>query len=495
MQKCGGWKTVGLMKPIRNAIRMVIVLALSFLASLTPAQTNKSPTQFLAGAAAANITPWMGISINGNMTDHKGSSVHDQLKARALVLDDGHKRLAIVVADSCMIYREIFDAAKKLIHERTSVPAENILMSATHTHSAPAAASVFQSDADAEYQHFLTLRLADAVQQAIENLAPAQIGWGAGSEPRHVFNRRWRMKPGVIIKDVWGNTNDVVKMNPPPGSPDLLEPTGPVDPEVPVLAVRSPDGKPIALLVNYSMHYCGGVPGRTYSADYCGAFCDRIQQLLDADRQDPPFVAIMSNGTSGDCNSINFREPSKPEAPYAKIRTVANDVAEVALGVYRKIQWHDWVELKAAQKEIRLHVRKASAGELAMARGVLARAIMRDGQYGGWSPDVYARDWVLLDAFPDRVPVIIQTLKIGDLGIAAIPCEVFAEIGLEIKQRSPLKPSFTIELANGYNGYLPTPAQHKLGGYETWRARSSYLEVEAATKIFETVMELFGRAK
>jgi len=102
---------------------------------------------------------------------------------------------------------------------------------------------------------------------------------------------------------------------------------------------------------------------------------------------------------------------------------------------------------------------------------------------------------VLLDAFPDRVPVVIQTFKIGDLGIAAIPCEVFAEIGLEIKKRSPFKQSFTIELANGYNGHLPTPAQHKLGGYETWRARSSYLEVNASQKIFETVMELFDRLK
>ena len=238
----------------QNRHRTAAALFLLLATVLTvPAQTNTRPV-FLAGAAAANITPWMGISINGNMTDHKGANVHDQLHARALVLDDGRTRLAIVVADSCMIYREIFDAAKKLIHERTGMTVENILMSATHTHSAPASASVFQSEADAEYQHFLTLRLADAVQQAIANLAPSQIGWGVGSEPRHVFNRRWRMKPGVVIKDVWGNTNDLVKMNPSPGSPDLLEPAGPVDPEVPVLAVRSRSEE----------HTCGEPEGRMH---------------------------------------------------------------------------------------------------------------------------------------------------------------------------------------------------------------------------------------
>jgi hypothetical protein len=81
------------------------------------------------------------------------------------------------------------------------------------------------------------------------------------------------------------------------------------------------------------------------------------------------------------------------------------------------------------------------------------------------------------------------------LGIVAIPCEVFTEIGLEIKRRSPLKPTFTIELANGYNGYLPTPQQHELAGYETWRARSSYLEVEASPRIVETVLKLLEEVK
>ena len=83
-------------------------------------------------------------------------------------------------------------------------------------------------------------------------------------------------------------------------------------------------------------------------------------------------------------------------------------------------------------------------------------------------------------------------MRIGDLAITAIPCEVFAETGLEIKAKSPFKSTFTISLANGYNGYLPTPAQHQLGGYETWRARSSYLETDASVKITQSLFEMLG---
>ena len=104
-----------------------------------------------------------------------------------------------------------------------------------------------------------------------------------------------------------------------------------------------------------------------------------------------------------------------------------------------------------------------------------------------------ARETVLLAKYPPTVKLKLQALRVGELGIVAIPCETFVEIGLEIKKKSPLKPTFTIELANGYNGYLPTPEQHKGGGYETWRARSSYLEVEASPKITATLRELLAQ--
>ena len=468
------------------------ILATTLLAcaqSGQPTTNASSPRRFSAGAATSVITPRLGISINGHFNDRLAKHIHDELHARCLVLNDGQTRLAIVVCDSCMIPREVMDAAKLLIQQRTGIPSENVLISATHTHSGPTCTGVFQSEPDAEYQKFLMERIADGVQRAVNQVAPARIAWGVGQEPNQMFNRCWRMKPGTIPPNPFGGTNDLVRMNPPVESPDLIEPAGLTDPDVSVLAVQSPEGNSVALLATYSLHYVGA-PGFDISADYFGAFCNRIEELLGAGRQDPPFVAMLANGTSGDINNINFRQKQPAKKPYEQINLVADAVAREAQRVYRSLEFRDWVPLGVAQKEITLGVRRTDETELKRAEEILAKA--RGRELRG-SEEIYARETVLLKDYPKEVPLIIQTMRIGDLGIAAIPCEVFVEIGLEIKARSPFKPTFTIELANGYNGYLPTPEQHKLGGYETWRARSSYLEVEASPKIFETVIELFGR--
>jgi neutral ceramidase len=446
--------------------------------------------QFRAGAAASVITPPLGISINGYFNDRLAQHVHDELHARCLVLDDGRTQLAIIVCDSCMVPRMVMDAAKLFITKRTGIPTAHVLISATHTHTAPTCVAVFQSDPDKDYQQFLAGRIADAAQRAVNNLAPAKIGWGVGRVPGEVFNRRWRMKPGTIPANPFGGTNDLVKMNPPVESPDLVEPAGPTDPEVSVVSVQSAEGRPLALLANYSLHYVGTSHGNDISADYFGAFCDRIQQLLGADRQDPPFVALLSNGTSGDINNINFRQKAPPRQPYEQIQHVADVVATEAQRVCQALKYQDFVPLSVAQTELRLGVRLPSATEVERAEGILAKA---QGRSLSSAEEIYARETVLIKDYPKDVPLILQTMRIGDLGIVAIPCEVFVEIGLELKARSPFKPTFTIELANGCNGYLPTPAQHKLGGYETWRARSSYLETEASPKIVGAVRELLAR--
>jgi neutral ceramidase len=462
---------------------VLVVFCLAALALSADAQSGKA---FKAGAATSNVTPWLDVSINGGFRDHIATNVHDELHARCIVLDDSQTRLALVVVDSCMVPREVFDEAKRLASKRTGIPVSNMLMSATHTHSAPAATPLFQSDPDPGYQKFLARRIADGVWRAANNLGPAKIGWGSAQVPEQVFNRRWFMKPGTPLLDPFNRTNDRVKMNPPVGSTDLVEPAGPTDPEVVFISLQHTNGKPLALLANYSLHYCGGVGQGVISVDYFGMFADRIQELLGADRQDPPFVGAMANGTSGNINNVNFRGGQPKQPPFGQMRIVAHRVAQAVHEAHAKVKHKDWVRLKTLQAEITLGVRKPGAKEFEWAGSVLSTTSLPL-----LTPEhVYARETVLINDYPDEVTMILQALRIGDVGIAAIPCEVFVEIGLDLKKHSPRKPSFTISLANGYNGYLPTVEAFALGGYETWRARSSYLETNAAPKVYETVLRL-----
>ena len=457
-------------------------------APLVARGSTAEPRRLRAGAATSNITLPLGAA-NGGVIARGGLAkhIHDELRVRCLALDDGRTRIAFAICDLRMVGREVVENVKELVREATGLPPENLLVSATHTHAAPAVIGMHTTDLDQWYRDFVTARIADGVRRAITNLAPARIGWTVGSVPEHVFNRRWHMRDGSIPPDPFGGETDRVRMNPRRTSKDLLKPAGPADPELAIVSVQHTDGRPLALLVNYSLHYIGGYAGGHVSADYFAIFADRIQQLIGADRIDPPFVAMMSNGTSGDINNIDFRARGQRYEPWARMREVAFDVADEAFRVYRQIKYRHDTPLAACTTELQLGVRRPDAQRIEWARGILKE----DANPARLTrPEIYASEALELAKFPEEVPVLLQAFRIGELGIAAVPCEVFAETGLAIKAGSPLRPTFTIELANGYNGYLPTPEQHELGGYETWPARSSYLEVQAERKIRDTALKL-----
>lgn len=465
-------------------------LCVSAIATLIVfAQQNQTPA-FRGGAATSNITPPLGSPIVGNWETPAATYIHDELHARALVLDDGTTRLAIVVSDNVGISRDVFDEARRSIQEKAGIPREHILLSSTHTHSGASARSDNITGGPlSDYQRFVASRISDAVLRAIHNLEPARIGWGVGRESGQVFNRRWKMKPGEELRNPFGGM-DQVRMNPPAGHANLIEPAGPTDPEIHFLSVQSMTGRPIALLANYSLHYVGGVPATDISADYFAVFAKRIGDLLQAQSQEPPFVGILSNGTSGNINNINFRgDPQRRKwKPYEKMTMVANIVAAEVFQTYQTIQHHDWVRLGAAQTEIPLGVRVPGPQDIEWAESVLKRPKSQSATHV--REVTYAERAMAMKDFPSQIPILLQVLRIGDVGIAAIPAEVFVEIGLEIRKRSPLPQTFTISLANGAYGYLPTVEQHKLGGYETWRGTNK-LEVEAAPKMINALIDLF----
>lgn len=448
---------------------------------------SSSAADFKAGAFAQDVTPKkFPVSVNGNFSDVQATAAHDPLHARCLVLDDGETKLALVIVDSCMIPRALILDAKAQAKKLTGIPPENILIAATHTHYAPTLDGVFQSEANPEYVTYLAEKIAEGIKTAHDRRQPATLGFGRASDPTQVFNRRWKRDHALIPPDPFGGTTDQVQMNPGQQAKGLITNAGPVDPEICMVAVKSAKGEPMALFANYSLHYVGGYPA--LSADYFGAFSDRIKQLVAPESKD--FVGAMLNGTSGDVNNVNFAAPPAKAGPGERIRIVSESVAKNAEAGFKKIEYGT-PKLSAKTKELMLKVRKPTAADVEAAKVTLADWDGKKTLVG--SKAVYARETLKMADYPAEVPVTVQVLRIGDIAIAAMPCEIFTEIGLEIKKTSPTKNTFTVCLANGYNGYLPTPEQHALGGYETWRARSSYLEVQASVKMVAAVKEMLGK--
>ncbi len=469
--------------------RHLLGIVACFLSTTLFAADPPAPT-FRAGAATSNITPALGSAIIGGFLPFPATNVHDELHARCLVLDDGKTKLALVVVDLLGFHYIVSHQARKLIEEETGIPPAKVLISAVHTHSAASALGEKHFDFPQEmdkYQAFVARRIADGVKCADNRLRPAQLGFTTAEAPEHVFNRRWFMKPGTIPPGPFG-TIDQVKMNPAAGSPDLVKPAGPTDPTVSILAVREPDGRPIAVYSCYSLHYVGGVGHGDISADYYGMYCQRLERLLQGDQQDPPMVAMMANGTSGDVNNINFRQPRPPKKPYEQMRFVAEDLAAKVQAALAKVQYSDRLTLAASYREPVIATRRPSAEQLAWAKETLAKGGKPDIPY------VYAQRFEALARGAASVPTPLQVLRIGDVCIGSLPNEIFCEIGLEFRQRSPVQPAFLVSLAHGYFDYLPTPKQHELGGYETWLC-TNRLEPKASEKMLDALLEMAAEVR
>ena len=475
----------------RSALLASLLIA---VIGTTNAAAGADAPVFRAGAATSNITPPLGELIVGGWQPIPATHIHDELHARCLVLDDGTTKLAIVLCDSVGIPQEVFELAKEKTQEATGLPKSHMLLAATHTHSATTsrgASKVVKEEEFTEYQSFLAQRISDGVRRALNQLEPAKIGWGKASEPSEVFNRRWFVDDAALLTNPFG-TVDRVRMNPPRGSTALNRPAGPIDPEISFISVQSTKGRPIALLANYSLHYVGGVRSGDVSADYFGYFAKFIEEKLEASNQSPPFVGMLSNGTSGDVNNINFTEKNpKRYEPYEKMQEVAEKVAQRVYEAHEQVTFHNWVSLGAAESLLPLKVRKPTPEMLEHFSEVTSDTPSDNARIGHVRERIYAERIAKLQQSVEEISVPLQVLRIGDLAIAAIPFETFAETGLEIKDKSPFKQTFTIELAGGSFGYLPTPAQHRLGGYETWLGTNN-VEVEASDKIVVRLLELIN---
>jgi Concanavalin A-like lectin/glucanases superfamily/Neutral/alkaline non-lysosomal ceramidase, N-terminal len=446
------------------------------------------PRMFRAGAHALDIAPKAyPVLVNGGFLQNQAIKLNDPIRAKAIVLDDDSLRLAIVVVDSCMIPRDLIDRAKELARQKTGIHTDRILISATHTHSAPAAMGALGCPADENYVKILPGLIAESVQRAARNLEPARIGWSSIDDHVHTYCRRFIRRPDKMLDDPFGQRTVRANMHPGYQNSDVIGPSGPVDPELVVLSIQSRSGRPIAVLANYSMHYYGAEP---VSADYYGRFAAALGARLTAQAVEPPFVGIMSQGTSGDQMWMDYGGPKKDPG----LDAYSAEVARVAHQAHQSITYQEWVPLAMAETTLTLARRTPDAKRLAWATEIVDQMQAQASTKGKppvpqSQPQVYAKEAIYLHDEPQR-ELKLQAIRIGGMGITAIPNEVFAITGLKLKLRSPFAITMNIELANGSEGYIPPPEQHRLGGYTTWPARTAGLEIQAEPRIVARVLAL-----
>lgn len=428
----------------------------------------------------------------GGFRANVATSAHDPFFARALVLSDQETTVAMVVVDSLGAAPEVLEEAKELASVETGIPTSQMLICSTHTHSGPPSNAKDGPAPAVAYRGRLVNGLAESIIRAHGSLEPSEFGASAHPLSDEVRNRRWYLKPGKMPLNPFGKL-DEVKMN--PGySPDVLDrPAGPIDPDITVISIRNRRHKPLALFANYSLHYVGGIPKGQLSADYFGEFSRLMPNRLRAGES---FVAMMSNGTSGDINNLPFLIARPPREPFEQVRIVAQKAADTAWIAYHTIaQHHQDVALDMREREITLEYRRPSDEELAEAKEVLA---IKDQEAIEKLPRLaqnYARQTVRAAERQERdVTVKLQAIRIGDFAVCGIPFETFVEIGLELKDLSPFEQTMVIGLANGRYGYLPTPRQHRLGGYETWLGTNK-VQKDASDILVKNLLEMLAEMK
>ncbi len=423
-----------------------------------------------AGAARNVITPGLGSSIAGYFEERLAQDIHDDLQAKAIVLESEGTSLAIVVCDLIGVQLETTERAKAIAHDLTGIPADNILITATHTHFGPDTHRGANVIHGIDYLDWLPGRIADAVRMAQNRLRPARVAHCRGRCETEVHNRRYRMRDGRVMT------------NPGYLNPEVIESAGPTDPEVGMLVLVGEDLRPIAVLANYALHYVGGSSGAAGSvgetatpvdlsitADYFGAF-DRAMQRM-AGRE---VVAVMMNGCCGDINNINVFAP-RPEFPHPwyQIERVADVVAAAGYQAWRTVpvrEYRETVALGAACDRFVFRRRTFNEEQIAAAKERLTREHPQDLGDREW---LEAHTVVSLSERPVERPTLIQAMRIGDVGLVGLPGEIFVEIGLEIKRRSPLAQTLVGELANDALGYIPAPEAFKEPSYEVYTTAAS----------------------
>ncbi len=469
----------------------VVVAGSALWAPLSPTRgAAAGPSLFKAGFAEADITPEVGMEVPGGYGKAFHRTFSDPCKARAAVFDDGRMRMAVVSVDALVVPRGVVTAAREEIRKRCGIEPSAVLIAATHSHSSGPTGMVQPGEfdgapefvrrlayeqsscADAAYLERVRRQIVAAVTNAHARRTDVRCGAGFGHEDRAAYNRRFRMKSGPVFT------------HPGKGNPDIVEPAGPIDPQVGVLGAWTTDDRLAGCLVNYACHATTGAAG--ISANWIFHLERVIRGAFGAEA-----IVLFLPGFCGDVTQVDNLDPRQYRSGKGSAAFVGGRVGAEAVKVLLGMEPGPLGPLDARSKGMTLARRRPDPDRV---KRCLELAQRKPEEVGAteWT---FAKEIVLLDADLARRPAAeaeVQALQIGPVALLGNPGEVFCQLGLDLKKASPFPFTFPVELANGFVGYIPTEEAlgEKGGGYETRLTSYSNLEPAAGPKLNAAALEL-----
>lgn len=455
---------------------MRIVAGLALLLSIV---SPGAAQELRAGRAAVKITPPVGIPMAGYYNTRLAEGTHDDLWAKALVLETGETRAALVACDLVNIPADLSTAARKLAESATGIPASNIILSATHSHTGPllggrgtlyvqgAARKVMES-----YRSALPAKIAEAVRAAQASLAPARLSTASGHEESVSFYRRFLMKDGTV------------RTNPGKRNPQIVQPMGQIDPEVQLVWVEGADGRPMLAYVNHALHL-DTVGGLQFSADFPFTIAKTLSKLYGTE-----LVTLYTTGAAGNINHIDTSS-GEPQKGHAEAKRIGGVLSGEILKTITRLKPVPAAPLSARSEVVPLPLPVYTQEQVKQAKAVAAKFDQPDSP--GTVPlaeafrilDVAERNGAPLEA---EVQVVTLGKSIAWVGL---PGEIFVELGQAIKKASPYPMTIVVELSAGQIGYVPTRKAFDEGGYEVLSARfapgGGELLAEAALRLLSAL--------
>jgi neutral ceramidase len=443
----------------RIATALILMAALSD--SLSTSTTRAAEIE--AGAAAVEITPPKGYRMAGYYAERLNTGTHDPLYAKALVFRQGDRQAAFVFCDLVGIPREVASRARERAATASGIPVANIAVAATHSHTGPlyfgilrahfhdkaVAASGRDPHEEFDFPAHLVERIVEVVVEAQKKLVPVRLETGIAEERRLAFNRRYRMKDGSV------------RFNPGVNNPDIVRPAGPIDPEVGILLIEPlREDRPIAGLTVFALHL-DTIGGTEYAADYPYYLETALKQAYG-----PEFLSVFGAGTCGDINHINVKRRERAGA-----EKIGEQLAETVLGARSKLSPVTDPALDVRSTLVTCDVQRPDARAIDDARAKADR--IATGTLPFLEAVQAAKVLDLLRHYSeDQRLMEVQAFRLGPkLAIVTLPGEVFVELGLAIKSRSPFETTLVVELANDVPSYIPTEKAFREGSYEVVNSR------------------------